>query len=130
MTGIPAGRLEEVISDEDVATIARKHLTDWESLSPYLGLSRQQKVEIRSTFQDCRKQKQECLEVWKELKGKGATYGALIAAAEKADNQQLSDRVRDMLRPNVPSTYRKRQRETRPCTVLSSQQQKKQKTSS
>ena len=47
-TGVPTGRLEEVVSDEDVATIARKHLTDWESLKSYL--SRQQQVEICKSY--------------------------------------------------------------------------------
>ena len=97
-TGIPTGKLEKVVSNEDVATIARDHLTDWESLRPYLGLTRQQEEEIRRSFPNkYGKQKQECLERWKELKGDRATYGALIKAAETAKNQQLADRVKDML---------------------------------
>ena len=104
-TGVPTGRLKEVVSDEDVATIARKHLTDWESLRPYLGLSRQQQVDIRNSDPgNYGKQKRECLEVWKEKKGNKATYGALITAAEKAEDQQLADRVRAMLAANAPST--------------------------
>ena len=90
-------RLEEVVSDENVATIARDHLTDWESLRPYLGLTRQQQIEIRNSYPSYGKQKHECLEQWKELKGKKATYGELIKAAEKANNQQLADSVRDLL---------------------------------
>ena len=97
LTGIPAGRLEEVVSDKDVATIARDHLTDWESLRPYLGLSYTQEVEINKTHRDYKKQKQECLQEWKELKGKEATYGAFIIAAEEAKRQQLADAVRGML---------------------------------
>ena len=98
LTGSPTGRLEEVIGVEDVATIARDHLTNWESLRPYLGLSRQQEIEIRKSYPgDYGKQKQECLEVWKETKGNGATYGALITAAEKARDQQLADTVRRLL---------------------------------
>ena len=103
-TGIPTGRLEEVISDEDVATIARKHLTDWESLRPYLGLSRVQKEDIRKTYSDYAKQKCECLEVWQETKGNEATYGALITAAEKAEDKKLADSVRAMLAAKAPPT--------------------------
>ena len=102
---LPTGRLEEVISDEDVATIARDHLTDWESLRPYLGLSRPQQVEIRESYPgNYGKQKRECLEVWKETKGNEATYGALITAAEKAKDQQLADRVKAMIAAKTTST--------------------------
>ena len=87
-------RLKKVISEEDVATIARKYLTDWESLRPYLGLSHQQEVEIRRSFQDYGRQKNECLQKWKEAKGNDATYGALITAAGKAENKWLADGVK------------------------------------
>ena len=87
-----------VVSDKDIATIARDLLTDWESLQPYLGLSRAQKVDIRKSYPgEYGKQKHECLEVWKETKGNEATYGAFITAAEEAKDQQLADRVRAML---------------------------------
>ena len=86
-----------MVSEADVATIARDHLSNWESLRPYLELSRQQEKEIHNTYHDYGRQKCECLEVWKELKGNKATYGALIKAAEQAKNQQLADRVKAML---------------------------------
>ena len=96
--GIPTGRLEKVVSNENMATIARDHLTNWEPLRPYLGLNRQQEEEIRRTFHyNYGKQKQECLERWKESEGDKATYGALIEAAETAKNQQLADKVKAML---------------------------------
>ena len=105
LTDIPTGRLEEVIGDEDVATIARDHLTNWESLRPYLGLSRQQQVEIRKSYPvDYGEQKRECLEVWKETKGNKATYSALITAAEKAKDQQLADRLKAMIAAKTTST--------------------------
>jgi hypothetical protein len=67
-------------------------------LRPFLGLNRQQEEEIRRSFpNNYGKQKQECLERWRELKGDEVTYGALITAAEKARNQHLADRVKDML---------------------------------
>ena len=97
LTGIPTGRLEEVVSDKDVATIARDHLTDWESLRPYLGLSHTQSEDIHKTYRHYGEQKHACLEVWKKVKGNEATYGAFIAAAEEARNQRLADGVRAML---------------------------------
>ena len=94
-----------MVSDEDVATIARKHLTDWESLRPYLGLNRQQQVEIRKSYPgDYGQQKRECLEVWQETKGNEATYGALITAAEKAEDKKLADSVRAVLAAKAPPT--------------------------
>ena len=104
LTGIPTGRLEEVISDVDVATIARDLLIKWEPLRPYLGLNRAQKEKIRKTCHDNEQQKLECLEIWKEMQGDGATYGAFITAAESAKDQQLADGVRAMLQTNVSST--------------------------
>ena len=94
---IPPGRLEEVISDKDVAMISRDHLIKWESLRPYLELSRPQEKGICNTYRDYEDQKRECLQMWKELKGNEATYGTLIRAAEEARNQQLADGVRAML---------------------------------
>ena len=94
---IPAGLGEEV-SDRDLATIARDHLSNWESLRPYLGLNHALKEEIRRSCPgDYGRQKQECLEVWKEMKGNEATYQALITAAEEAKEQTLADGVRAML---------------------------------
>ena len=93
-----------MISDEDVATIARDHLTNWELLRPYLGLSRQQEAEIHNTYHNYGKQKQECLEVWEEMRGNKATYNALITAAEKAKDQQLADKVKAMTVAKFTST--------------------------
>ncbi|CAI8054043.1 hypothetical protein GBAR_LOCUS29538 [Geodia barretti] len=89
---------DDVISDRDLAVIARHYLKDWEKLRPFLRLSRAQKKEIaRSYSRDYELQKQECLEVWKEEMGREATYQALISAAEEAGDQQLPDNIRDML---------------------------------
>jgi hypothetical protein len=88
-----------------MAIIARDHLTDWKALRPFLGLSRPQEREIsESCLWNYGKQKHECLEVWKEMKGKKATYQALIKAAEDAKAQSLTDSVRAILtsRQNTP----------------------------
>ena len=91
-----------MVSDEDVATIARDYLTDWESLRPFLGLSYSKGEVIRKSYPaDYRKQKHECLKAWKEMKGNAATYSALITAAQKARNHQLAD----VVRATVSGTY-------------------------
>ena len=90
--------LEDEVSDKDLATIARDHLSNWESLRPYLELSHAQKEEIRRSCPgDYGKQKQECLEVWKQTKGNEATYRALIIAAEDAMQQTLANGVSTLL---------------------------------
>ena len=94
----PGVKEDEVVGNVELAVIARDHLTQWESLHPFLGLNRAQKKEIaRSYPANYGLQKQECLEVWKEVKGDGATYRALISAAEDAKDQELADTIRNML---------------------------------
>ena len=89
---------DDEINDRDIAVIARDHLTVWERLHPFLGLSRAQKEEIaRSYSGDYGLQKQECLEVWKKERGREATYRALITAAEEARDKELADNIRVML---------------------------------
>ena len=95
---VPAACFDEQVSDRDLAIIARDHLTDWEALCPFLELSCQQKKEIRNSFTDNAKQKQECLEVWKETHGKKATYQTLIKAAENAKAQDVADKVEAMFK--------------------------------
>ena len=90
---------DEVIRDTDLAIIARDHLSNWENLHPFLELSPACMMEIfRSCPRDYREQKCKCLRVWKEEMGSRATYRALIFAAEEANNKQLADNVRDMLK--------------------------------
>ena len=90
-------KLDEVISRKTLAVIARDHLNDWWKLGPFLDLSRQQETAIAHKSSDYGLQKRECLEVWQEVKGDGATYRALISAAEEAEDQQLADNIRNML---------------------------------
>ena len=80
------------------------YLTQWEELSPHLGLTHPQEVEIRRTFMDYRSQKREALRKWKESKGHAATYRALIAAATAASNMELVDNVKAMLQTRERST--------------------------
>ena len=81
-----------------LAVIARDHLTRWEELHPFLGLNMAQEEEIKMSCQtDYAMQKRKCLKMWKERKGHGATYQALISAAKEANNQLLADAVESVL---------------------------------
>ena len=89
--------MDDVISRRYLAAIAKNHITHWEPLGPFLDLTRQQEVEIAQKYRDnYGLQKRECLEVWKEMKGDGTTYRALISAAEEAEDQQLADSIRKL----------------------------------
>ena len=90
-------KLDDVISRKTLAVIARDHLNDWKTLGPFLDLSRQQETAIAHSSPDYGLQKRECLEVWQEVKGDGATCRALISAAEEAEDQQLADNIRKLL---------------------------------
>ena len=87
--------MDRVISDRDLAVIARDHVTNWGSLAPFLGLTRPKEQEIAMSG-DYGKQKRECLSVWREMVGERATYRAFISAAEEAGNQQLAHIVKDL----------------------------------
>ena len=90
--------LTMIIPRERLATIAREYLTTWEELTPSLGLTEQDEVNIRATYKDYANQKREALYTWKHNKGDGATYGALIAAAEGISNMNLADGVRNLMK--------------------------------
>ena len=92
-----------MVSDTDVAVIARDHMTRWEPLRPFLDLTRPQEESIQKTYPDYGKQKEECLEVWRQTKGDQATYSALITAAEQAKEQKLADAVKKMIGVDGPS---------------------------
>ena len=87
-----------MVTDKDVAIITGEYLIDWESLVPHLGLIRTDQVDIRRTYTNHGMQKTECLQKWKQRMGDEATYGALITAATEARDQQLADRVKNMIR--------------------------------
>ena len=92
-------KLTTIVSDEQLAVIARKFLTKWEELSPSLGLTQQQEESIRRTHSDYEDQKRQSLRMWKRNKGNEATFGVFITAAEGISNMELADSVRDLMNP-------------------------------
>ena len=97
LTGAADGGLDRVISDRQLAVIAKDYVTQWEYLAPFLGLTRPKEKEIAKSYPgDYFLQKRECLSVWKEMEGERATYRAFISAAEEAGDQQLAHTVRDL----------------------------------
>ena len=68
-------------------------MTEWESLTPHLGITKPQAEAIRKSCHDFEMQKRESLIKWKQKMGDKATYKALITAAKEASNKQLEDAV-------------------------------------
>ena len=98
------GGLDRVISDRHLVVIARDHLTDWENLAVFLGLTTARQHQIARSYQgDYSRQKRECLQIWREMKGAKATYQALISAAEEAKDQLLADAVKDLCLSSSPA---------------------------
>ena len=93
---VETGGLNRMVSDRDLAVIARDHLTDWGSLVPFLGLTRAQEQQIAKSYPgDYGRQGQECLQIWRKMKGAEATYQALITAAVEAKDQLLADAMKN-----------------------------------
>ena len=91
-------KLDDVISRKSLTVIARDHLKNWKIFGPFLGLTEQQETAIANNYpHDYDLQKRECLEVWKKGRGRGATYRALISAAEDAGDQLLAYKIKGML---------------------------------
>ena len=93
---VPRELLDAPVRDLDIAKIA-SYLTNWEALSPYLGLTGPQEEEIRNTYRDYAQQKRQVLRKWKRVKGKAANYRAFIAAASDISDTDLADNVRSLL---------------------------------
>ncbi|CAI8058445.1 hypothetical protein GBAR_LOCUS31785 [Geodia barretti] len=90
-------KLDDVISRKSltvmpgIISITGRHLGHfWTSLDS-------KKLPLPTALLTSALQKRECLEVWKEKRGREATYRALISAAEEAGDQLLADNIRDML---------------------------------
>ena len=78
--------------------IATELLIKWEGLSSSLDLTQQEEETIRQNYRGYADQKREVLYTWKHNKGNGATFGALIDAAEGVSNRQLADAIRDLMK--------------------------------
>ena len=98
------GDVTQVITDEQLAKVAREFLMKWEELSPSLGLTRPQEESIRRTYRDYEDQKREALHMWKRNKGNEATFGAFITAAEGIFNMELADSVRGFMK-TIPGMH-------------------------
>ena len=104
---LPGDLLYSEVSDEDVAVIARDHLTRWEELSPFLELSEAADEEIRRTRGGYGEEKKALLRQWRRTHGRGATYRVLIEAAERANNMLFVGSLEDMLRNRSGTSFAK-----------------------
>ena len=83
------------VSDLDIAKIARK-IDNWKTLSPFLGLAPQDETVIEKSCKSYPEEKSAALHKWRDMKGKKATYRALIAAARAMESENLVDYVESL----------------------------------
>ena len=86
-----------VVNHDQLATLAKDHLMDWEEIAPKLGINPQEIFAIKKTHSEYKDQKRDALNTWKRNKGNGATFGAFITAAESVGNTVLVDSVKKWL---------------------------------
>ena len=98
------GDVTQVVTDEQLAKVAREFLMKWEEISPSLGLTQQQEESIRRTYRDYEDQKREALYMWKRNKGNEATFDAFITAAEGISNMELADTLRGFMK-TIPGMH-------------------------
>ena len=96
MSSTQATSQHSVVTEEDIAIIAKHHLNKWEDVSPYLRLKNAEEI-IRRTRGDYQDQRMEMLKIWKRQKGNKATYRVLMEAAKKALDNTLADGIREMV---------------------------------
>ena len=88
---------DTVVNHDQLATLARDHLIDWEAIAPKLGITPQQIHSIKKTNNEYDDQKREALNTWKKNKGNGATFRVFITAAKSIGNTNLADSVKTWL---------------------------------
>ena len=94
---IPPEKLKQHCWDEHLCLIAHE-ITDWPSLTPFLGMTRPEMEAIRGKWPfNIEAQKPEFLRKWQEKCGCKATYQRLYKAFLKAGDTALAEKVYDIL---------------------------------
>ena len=98
LRGVPREKLDSPITDIHIQELSSE-LKSWEELVLYLGLTEAEEEEIRMNYQGrYGLQKREALRKWKQKLGKhGATYRALIVALCCAQQNEMAEKVKQLL---------------------------------
>ena len=97
LRGVPREKLDSPITDIHIQELSSE-LKSWEELVLYLGLTEAEEEEIRMDYQGrYGLQKREALRKWKQKLGKHATYGALIVALCCAQQNEMAEKVKQLL---------------------------------
>ena len=98
--GVPREKLDSPVTDIHIADLAFM-LTTWEELAPYLGLTEAEEEAIQVDYRGrYGLQKRQALRKWKAKLGrgpKGATYRQLIVALCHARDQEMAEKVKELL---------------------------------
>ncbi len=94
---VPQDRLDSQVSDVHIEELISK-ITVWQDFSAYFGLSEAEEEEIRrNNEKDYRAQKRAALRLWREKKGREATYRQLIIVFFCLQKIELADSVKQLL---------------------------------
>ena len=92
------------ISNIHLVEITGAHCTKWRLLPPLLGLESTVKDDINRKSCDEREKRYDFLTEWKQQKGAGATYRALINALQKIGCQSDAEYVSQLILPLPPTS--------------------------
>ena len=98
LRGVPRQKLNSPITDIHFQELSSE-LKSWEELAPHLSLTEAEEEEIRMDYLGrYGLQKREALRKWKQKLGKhGATYRALIVALCCAQQNEMAEKVKQLL---------------------------------
>ena len=83
-------------SEDHLAKIA-KSISDWRAVSPFLGLTGAEEIEILESTHSVPARKMAMLRKWKEKRGAKATYKRLCRVFEDCERADLVDKVKQLL---------------------------------
>ena len=100
---VPPKKLNQPCRDEHLGKIALS-LTDWQSIAPFLRLTKADEEEIKRDYANTRTQKIAMLRKWKEKFGRKAKYKKLTAVFWDLEQADLVEKVCELLQAECSSS--------------------------
>ena len=92
LKNVPPEKLDQPCSDEHLSTLAL-HITDWQSIAPFLGLTEAEESEIVEDNSKARMKKIKMLRKWRNKKGEKATYRNLAKVLLELEETDLVEKL-------------------------------------
>ena len=93
---VPAEKLDQPCSDEHISKLAL-HITDWQSIAPFLGLTEAEESEIVEDCSKARTKKIKMLRKWRNKKGEKATYRNLAEVLLELEETDLVEKLHKLI---------------------------------